>query len=66
MVDNIPLPEFDEAAFKAKVNEITGPVKTAIGFEIIKVEDRKGKIDENFNTWLAGLKKQTKTWRLIQ
>ena len=66
VVDNNPIPEFDEAAFKVKVGEITGPVKTGIGFEIIKVEDRKGKIDENFNTWLAGLKKQAKIWRLIR
>jgi len=66
VVDNNSIPEFDDAAFKAKVGDIVGPVKTNIGFEIIKVEDRKGKIDENFNTWLAGLEKNTKTWRLVK
>ena len=66
VVDNNNIPEFDESAFKAKVGEIIGPVKTAVGFEIIKVEDRKGKIAENFNTWLSELKKQAKIWRLIK
>ena len=66
VVDNNAIPEFDEAAFKAKAGEIVGPVKTSIGFEIIKVEDRKGKIDENFNLWLSELEKNTKTWRLIK
>lgn len=66
VVDNNAVPEFDEAAFSAKVGEIVGPVKTNAGFEIIKVEDKKGKLAENYNTWLAGLKKQTKIWRFIR
>lgn len=66
VVDNNSIPEFDEAAFKANKGDITGPVKTGAGFEIIKVEDRKGKIAENFNSWLNGLKKQVKVWRFIQ
>ncbi|MBU6153484.1 MAG: peptidylprolyl isomerase [Bdellovibrionales bacterium] len=38
---------FTDAAFKTRVGEITGPVKTAFGFHIIKVVDRKvGKIQE--------------------
>lgn len=32
---------FEEAAFKAKVGEIVGPVLTNIGLHIIKVEDKK-------------------------
>ncbi len=66
VVDNNALPEFDDAAFAAKKGDIVGPVKTAIGFEIIKVEDKKGSVNESFNNWLAGLKKQTKIWRFIK
>jgi len=38
---------FTEAAFRTPVGEITGPVKTAFGYHVIKVVDRKiGKIPE--------------------
>lgn len=35
------VPEFSEAAFKLKKDEITGPVRTQFGFHIIKLTDRK-------------------------
>ena len=66
VADNQMLPEFDEAAFKAKNGEIIGPIKTNPGYEIAKIEDHKGLIFENFNTWLEGLKKQAKIWRFIK
>lgn len=66
VVNDTSIPEFDAAAFDAKKGDIVGPVKTSIGYEIIKVEDKKGQISENFNTWLAGLKKQAKIYRFIQ
>jgi peptidyl-prolyl cis-trans isomerase C len=34
------VPAFDQAAFSAKVNEVTEPVKTQFGYHIIKVEKR--------------------------
>jgi len=33
-------PAFEEVAFSLKVGEVSGPVKTAYGYSIIKVEDR--------------------------
>ena len=33
--------------------------------EIIKVLEKKGKIAENFNTWMEDLKRKTKIWRFI-
>ncbi len=35
------VPEFENAAFKAKVNEVTDPVKTQYGYHVIKVTEKK-------------------------
>lgn len=56
------VPEFEEAAFKLGVGEISEPVRTVYGYHIIKVTEKKG--DEikashilikvkDFNEWLA-------------
>lgn len=66
VADNQALPEFDEAAFKAGKGDIIGPIKTNPGWEIARIDDKKGLIFENFNDWLEGLKKQAKIWRFIR
>lgn len=66
VIENNPIPEFDTAAFAAKTGDIVGPIKTAAGFEIVKIEGKKGVIDENFTTWLSELKSESKVWRLIK
>jgi foldase protein PrsA len=66
VVNNVSIPEFDNAAFAAKKGDIVGPVQTSIGFEIIKVEDKKGTIDKTYDSWLADLKKQAKIWKQIK
>jgi len=66
VINNTPLPEFDQAAFAANKGTIVGPIKTSAGFEIIKVEDKKGSVNQDYNSWLAGLKKNTKIWYLIK
>lgn len=35
------VPEFEEAAFKAPVNTVAGPVKTPFGFHLIQVTEVK-------------------------
>ncbi len=66
VIDGKQVPEFEDAAFKAKVGEIFGPVKTQVGFQIGKVDDKKGKILESYSTWLAGLKKETRIFLFIR
>lgn len=66
VVNDNAIPEFDKAAFSAKVGDIVGPVKTSIGYEIIKIEDKKGTVNENFDSWLVNLKKQAKILRFIK
>lgn len=41
-------PAFEEAAFKLKKGEISGPVKTSFGYHIIKVTDRKEATNPTF------------------
>lgn len=37
------VPEFDEVVFKAPVGQVTEPIKTAFGYHLILVEERKSK-----------------------
>lgn len=66
VIEGKPLPEFDAAAFDAKLGSVVGPIKAGGGFEIIKIDGKKGTIDKNFNFWLDDLKTQSKIWRLIK
>ncbi len=66
VIDNLQVPEFEDAAFKAKKDEIFGPVKTQAGFQVGKLEDKKGKIQESYSSWLESLKKNTKIFIFIK
>ena len=66
VIDNQQVPEFEEAAFTAKIGEIFGPVKSQVGFQIGKVEDKKGKIQMSYTNWLASVKKNTKIFVFIK
>lgn len=66
VVGDKTVPEFDEAAFTAKKGDIVGPVKTSTGYEIILIEDKKGSVDQSFESWLTEQQNQAKIWRLIK
>lgn len=51
--------EFEDAAFALKVGEISGLVKTEVGYHIIKVEDRKESL-EDLEEQIAMVLKQQK------
>jgi len=42
------VPEFEEAAFKLKVGELSEPVKTFYGYHIIEVEEKKESTQKSF------------------
>lgn len=56
-------PSFEEAAFKLKKDELTAePVKTESGFHIIKVTDRKGRVDQSYRDFITELRKKKRIW----
>ena len=66
IIDNKQVPEFEDAAFTAKIGEVFGPVKSQVGYQIGKVEDKKGKIQMSYASWLEGLRKRNKIFVFIK
>ncbi len=66
VIDNKQVPEFEEAAFAAKIGEVFGPVKSQVGFQIGKVAEKKGKIQLSYTNWLNNIKKETKIYIFIK
>jgi len=58
------VPEVESAMFKQKVGKVSDPVKSEYGYHIIKVEDKKGKINAKYSDWLKSLRKKypQKVW----
>ncbi len=62
------VPAFEEAAFKlTKKDEISpDPVKTEFGFHIIKLIDRKGKVDSSYENFVKDLQKKVRIWSVLK
>lgn len=55
------VPEFEEAVFTIEPGSIKEDlVQTEFGYHIIKVEDKKGKLDEAYLEWFGKIKEQSK------
>lgn len=65
-IDGKLVPEFEEAAFNAKINEIFGPVKTQVGWQVGKVFEKKGKIQKSYMDWLKEIKEKAKIYVFIK
>jgi len=65
-IDGKLVPEFEEAAFNAKVDEIFGPVKTQVDWQVGKVFEKKGKIQKSYADWLKEIKEKAKVFVLIK
>jgi len=50
------VPEFADAAFKLKKGEVSAPVKTAFGWHVIRLEDRRAMQADSFDDMKEGLK----------
>lgn len=54
---NQMVPEFEEAAYSLEIGEISAPVQTDYGYHIIKLVDKREKVDETIGT-LEEMKEQ--------
>lgn len=52
------VPEFEDAAFKAEINEVTEPVKTQFGYHLIKVEAKNDAKAKEFDEVKEAVKQQ--------
>ncbi len=63
----IMAPAFEEVAFKLKKGEMTQElVKSDFGYHIIRVVERKGKVDKSYKDFLDDLRKDKKIWILVK
>ncbi len=57
------VPQFEEVAFSIEPGETKEElVKTDFGFHIIRVEEKKGKIDQSFTEWFQEVKENSKIY----
>ena len=57
------VPEFEEAVFETEPGQMKGELaKTDFGYHIIKVEEKKGEIDESYVDWSNEVKEKSKIY----
>lgn len=56
--------ELETELFKLKAGEMSGVVKSSLGFHLLKVDERQGEIEQKPTEWYESLKKQypLKSW----
>lgn len=58
---------FEDAAFKLQANQLAPePVKSDLGYHIILVSERKGKVDMTFDDYMKSLRNNKKIWTIYK
>ena len=57
--------DFEKVAFENEVGKTSAVFRTEFGWHILKVEEKKGKVDKNFSDWLSGLRSESLVWQLF-
>jgi foldase protein PrsA len=58
--------DLEQAIFNLKENELPAtPIKTDFGFLVIKVSEKKGKIDKSYTDWISETKNHSKILRFV-
>lgn len=58
-------PEFEEVTFSTAVGQVSASFRTQFGWHIVKITDKKGKVDMSFSDWLTNLRKDSLVWVLL-
>ncbi len=59
-------PEFEKTIVAMKKGQVSGIIKTKYGYHIVKLEDKKGKIDMTIEDWITSIEKKAKIHRFIK
>ena len=52
-------PDFEKVAFETEVGKTSAVFRSEFGWHIVKVEEKKGKVDKSFSDWLDMLRKES-------
>jgi len=58
-------PDFEKAAFETEVGKTSPIFRSEFGWHILKVEERKGKVDKSFSDWLDELRKESVIMQML-